>query len=272
MKFRIKEIKMSVRAIFYMKVFAICLAVLFACDTMVNNNDNGDIYDNGNDCACTEILVSLTVKITEAGTPVTNLSLIVSNSESGKLYTNIRQESFINQGRYIYFNDSYVSELTTNVTPLVVEGFISNQKQFSELYGVNTDACKCHVQKVFGKDEIVLDNMSDCICTTSFDLLTVKITKEGEPVTNLSLVVSNSESGKLYTNISHESIAQGRYVYFNDSYVSELTTNVTPLVVEGFLSNQKQFSELYGVNTGACKCHVQKVFGKDEILLGSSNN
>ena len=108
-------------------------------------------------CLCTEIFTFLTFKVTQNERPVTNLSIITSNAQTGQLYTNLEQDIFfINQGKYIYFDDNYVSELTTATTTLIVEGFVSNEKKFSEAYEVNTDKCSCHVQLVSGKDEIVL--------------------------------------------------------------------------------------------------------------------
>ena len=114
---------------------------------------------------CTERFDTLTVKVVSVDgsttNNVTNATLTVQNLKTSKYYDIEQSIPFKSEGRYIYLTDNQVSEMSIEKISLKVEGFVTNQgsaegtKIFSEIFEVNTDEHKCHVQKVSGKDLII---------------------------------------------------------------------------------------------------------------------
>lgn len=74
--------------------------------------------------------------------------------DSGKVY-NVFNDPTIFPGQYTVMDDNYVRELSTNPKRFLFTGVKDSLTVNGEFF-INTDKCKCHVEKVSGPDTLVL--------------------------------------------------------------------------------------------------------------------
>ena len=120
------------------------IALLFpSCTTDVNN------------CACTtEFRTYRIIVIDSSGNPVDSLVTRITNS-SGKEFTS-HGSYFPNgtEGKYWIMDDSYKNDFSIRPKTIFFEGTKENES-VEAAFLINTDECKCHVNKVAGPDTVV---------------------------------------------------------------------------------------------------------------------
>jgi hypothetical protein len=105
------------------------------------------------DCICTEEFRTITVLVLDQGNkPVEGLTTTVAN-EKGIIY-NLPDNSTL-PGYYIVMSDKYVLDFSTVAEKILFAG-ISDSGSVNGEYYINTDRCKCHIQKISGPDTLVL--------------------------------------------------------------------------------------------------------------------
>ena len=107
------------------------------------------------DCACTlEFRGYSIIVINSSGDPVDSLITRITNS-SGKEFS-FHGSYFPNdsEGRYWIMDDSYKNEFTIRPTTIFFDGTKENVSA-EAAFLINTDECKCHVNKVAGPDTVV---------------------------------------------------------------------------------------------------------------------
>lgn len=106
------------------------------------------------DCICSQEYRSITaVVVDENRTPLEGLAAEVRNKE-GKLF-DFEGEYTPFPGTYIVMTDSYTREFS------IIPGEIfftarGKNKEGHAVYLINTDKCRCHINKVSGLDTLVL--------------------------------------------------------------------------------------------------------------------
>lgn len=120
---------------------SICLLFVYSCS-------------EGEDCPCTMEFRMITVVVVDS---VNNLVLGLTTTikdDSGKVY-DVYNDPLIFPGHYTVMDDNYVSELTTQPKRFHFVGVKDSLTVNGEFF-VNTDKCKCHVEKVSGPDTLIL--------------------------------------------------------------------------------------------------------------------
>ena len=99
------------------------------------------------DCLCTADFRTVSVLVLDKNNlPVDSLVTTIEN-ENGKIYILSIDEFF--KGYYSVMTDNFVNDFSTNPTKI----FFTGEKDSLEVnaeFEINTDECKCHIQKVSG--------------------------------------------------------------------------------------------------------------------------
>ena len=134
---KIKEIFMR----FILFCLSLCLMLIYSCT-------------DDDDCACTMEFRMITVAVVdEMNVPVLGLTTEVKD-DSGKVY-DVYNDPLIFPGHYTVMDDNYTRELTTQPKRFIFTGIKDSLTVNGEFF-VNTDECKCHVEKVSGPDTLIL--------------------------------------------------------------------------------------------------------------------
>jgi len=121
---------------------SICLLFSYACS-------------EEEDCPCTmEFRMITVVVVDELNVPVTTGLLTTVKDDSGRVYNFVNDQQIF-PGHYIVMDDNYVGELTTQPKRIFFTGAKDSLTVNGEFF-VNTDECKCHVEKVSGPDTLIL--------------------------------------------------------------------------------------------------------------------
>lgn len=122
-------------------IFAWVMLLLSSCTTETE------------DCICSEEFRTITVLvINQSNKPVEGLTTTVTN-EKGIIY-NLPDISPL-PGYYLVMSDSYVGDFSTAAKKILFAGITDSGSVHGE-YFINTDRCKCHIQKISGPDTLVL--------------------------------------------------------------------------------------------------------------------
>lgn len=109
---------------------------------------------DNDDCSCTMEFRMITVVVADsANNLVLGLTTTVRD-DSGKVY-NVYNDPTIFPGHYTVLDDNYVNEVSTKPKRFLFIGTKDSLTINSEFF-INTDECKCHVEKVSGPDTLVL--------------------------------------------------------------------------------------------------------------------
>ncbi len=104
------------------------------------------------DCICTEEFRVISVLITDgSGDPIEGLTATITD-EKGKHY--ILPDSAPLSGYYIVMSDKYVQDFSTSAKKILFTA-ASDSGSVNGEYFINTDRCKCHIQKISGPDTLV---------------------------------------------------------------------------------------------------------------------
>jgi len=105
------------------------------------------------DCICTqEYRTIIVIILDESGTPVEGLTTSISD-EKGNFYD--IEKVYPLAGYYPVMSDKYVREFST-IPKKILFTAVSATGEVNGEFFINTDRCKCHVQKVSGPDTLVL--------------------------------------------------------------------------------------------------------------------
>ncbi|HEY6906479.1 MAG TPA: hypothetical protein VI230_03385, partial [Ignavibacteriaceae bacterium] len=88
----------------------------------------------------------------ETGKPIEGLTTTVTN-EKGIIYN--LPDDYPLPGYYPVMSDKYVQDFSTIASKILFTG-ISDSGSVNGDYYINTDRCKCHIQKVSGPDTLIL--------------------------------------------------------------------------------------------------------------------
>ncbi len=115
---------------------------------------NGCKENSEPDCVCTQVFAMITVEITDSlNRPLTNLqtrTIDVYGNTMIPLYKKLDHQPNI----YVIADDSNVYAFNTNPTQVI---FIVNDSIRTKTYSfaLNTDECKCHINKIDGPQKII---------------------------------------------------------------------------------------------------------------------
>ncbi|HKB85397.1 MAG TPA: hypothetical protein VKD08_04455 [Ignavibacteriaceae bacterium] len=105
------------------------------------------------DCICTDEFRVITVLIiNETGSPVEGLQTTVRD-EKGKSYN--PEEGTLYAGYYSIMTDKYVTDFTTDSKKIYFTASSDSMNVNGE-YFINTDRCRCHINKISGPDTLVI--------------------------------------------------------------------------------------------------------------------
>lgn len=112
------------------------------------------------------------------------------------------------------------------------------------------------------------ENEPECICTTEFRSLTVSVVDSlNNPIDSLDVNIVD-EFGRIIKPLEKQLPYQpGSYVVVDDSYVNYLSTEPLLIYFTATDSLGRNAYTFFLVNTDECRCHVQKISGKDKIVL-----
>jgi len=117
---------------------------------------------------------------------------------------------------------------------------------------------------LFGSCSLLEDN---CICTQEFVMYTVLVfDNSNQPVDSLTVEIKNVRTGKIYTFLEKIYLGKGVYQVMNDGYTKEFTEEPEVIVFKGSKSGA-EVESVYLFNTDKCRCHVQKLSGKDTLKI-----
>ncbi len=117
---------------------------------------------------------------------------------------------------------------------------------------------------LFGSCSLLEEN---CICTQEFRMYTVfVIDNSNKPVDSLDVEIKNARTGKYYLFLEKIYLGKGVYQVMNDGYTKEFTEEPELIVFKGSKFGVTVESD-YLFNTDRCKCHVQKLLGKDTLKI-----
>lgn len=106
------------------------------------------------DCPCTmEFRIITVVVVDTSNNPVLGLVTTVKD-DTGKVY-NVYNDPLFLPGHYTVMDDNYTRELSTRPKRFLFSGVKDSLTVNGEFF-VNTDRCKCHVEKVSGPDTLIL--------------------------------------------------------------------------------------------------------------------
>jgi hypothetical protein len=120
---------------------SLCLLFIYSCS-------------EEEDCPCTMEFRMITVVVVDStNNLVLGLTTTVKD-DSGKVY-DVYNDPLIFPGHYTVLDDNYVTELTTQPKRFLFNGVKDSLSVNGEFF-VNTDKCKCHIEKVSGPDTLIL--------------------------------------------------------------------------------------------------------------------
>ena len=105
----------------------------------------------------------------------------------------------------------------------------------------------------------------DLLCTEQFEIITVTVTENGEPVTLDNFKTVNMANGKIYDFQGSEFLEPGVYILVTDGQFDEIAKDGTSLRFEGSIQDAVVVDEIFEV--GHDCCHVLLVDGDLEIQL-----
>uniref|UniRef100_A0A832LL05 Uncharacterized protein n=1 Tax=Ignavibacterium album TaxID=591197 RepID=A0A832LL05_9BACT len=108
------------------------------------------------DCICTTEFAMITISVVDSlNNPVDSLNVNIEDEFGRTIKPIYKQLQFV-PGRYVVIDDSYVNYLLTD--PLLIRFTVSDSlgRTVQAFIVVNTDECRCHVNKISGADKIVL--------------------------------------------------------------------------------------------------------------------
>jgi len=127
---------------FVFSFIILLLLIIYSC-----TDDDG--------CPCTmEFRMITVVVVDELNFPVTTGLLTTVKDDSGRVYNFVNDQQIF-PGHYTVMDDNYVGELTTQPKRIFFTGAKDSLTVNGEFF-VNTDECKCHVEKVSGPDTLIL--------------------------------------------------------------------------------------------------------------------
>lgn len=111
--------------------------------------------DNLN-CVCTEEFSMITISVVDStDNPVDSLNVFIEDEFGRQINPLYKQLEFV-PGRYVVIDDSYTNYLSTNPLLLRFTASDSLGRLAQAFIVVNTDECRCHVNKISGVDKTVL--------------------------------------------------------------------------------------------------------------------
>lgn len=106
------------------------------------------------DCLCSQEFRSITIFVTDVSNdPVTGLDVSIKD-EQGKIYTFPQEPPFM-PGIYIIMTDNNLFDFSIYPKKIIFEGTKDSLFVRAEFF-INTDKCKCHINKVNGPDTLIL--------------------------------------------------------------------------------------------------------------------
>lgn len=131
-----------------MKRLIIIIAIIFTVTQCESNKQP--------ECICTTEFRSITVTVVDSlNNPIDSLDVNIVD-EFGRGISPLSKQLSYQSGLYVVIDDSYVDYLSTQ--PLLIYFTVSDSvgRIANTFFLVNTDECKCHVQKISGQERIVL--------------------------------------------------------------------------------------------------------------------
>jgi hypothetical protein len=105
------------------------------------------------DCICSEEFRTITVLVLdESNKPIEGLTTTVTN-EKGIIYN--LPDDYMFPGYYLVMSDKYVQDFSTIAGKILFSGISDSGSVYGQ-YFINTDRCKCHIQKISGPDTLIL--------------------------------------------------------------------------------------------------------------------
>jgi hypothetical protein len=120
---------------------SLCLLFVYSCS-------------EGEDCPCTMEFRMITVVVVDTSNNLVLGLTTTVKDDSGKVYNVYNDPQFF-PGHYTVMDDNYTQELTTQPKRFLFTGVKDSLTVNGEFF-VNTDKCKCHVEKVSGPDTLIL--------------------------------------------------------------------------------------------------------------------
>lgn len=113
-----------------------------------------NFYEQG--CVCTEEFSMITISVVDStDNPVDSLNVFIEDEFGRQINPLYKQLEFV-PGRYVVIDDSYTNYLSTNPLLLRFTASDSLGRLAQAFIVVNTDECRCHVNKISGVDKTVL--------------------------------------------------------------------------------------------------------------------
>jgi hypothetical protein len=106
------------------------------------------------DCPCTMEFRMITVVVVDTSNNLVLGLATTVKDDSGKVY-DVYNDPLFFPGHYTVMDDNYVSELSTQPKRFLFTGVKDSLTVNGEFF-VNTDKCKCHIEKVSGPDTLIL--------------------------------------------------------------------------------------------------------------------
>lgn len=111
---------------------------------------------NNLDCICTLEFSMITILVVDStDSPVDSLDVFIEDEFGRQINPLYKQLEFV-PGRYVVIDDSYTNYLSTNPLLLRFTASDSLGRTARAFIVVNTDECRCHVNKISGVDKVVL--------------------------------------------------------------------------------------------------------------------
>lgn len=118
---------------------------------------------------------------------------------------------------------------------------------------------------IFSLSALACSSIENCICTGEFVTISVTIVDENNsPVTGLITKVRDV-TGKTYNVSEYRYPEPGVYTIMTDGYVRSFTTLPKEIIFSG-KSDSFEVTGKFSINTGECKCHVNKLSGPDTLV------
>lgn len=112
--------------------------------------------NNQPECFCTEEFRSITVTVVDSlNNPIDSLDVDIVDEFGRRISPSSKQFPY-QSGLYVVIDDSYVNYLSAEPLLIYFTATDSIGRRAYSLFLVNTDECKCHVQKISGPNKIVL--------------------------------------------------------------------------------------------------------------------
>uniref|UniRef100_A0A7V3E672 Uncharacterized protein n=1 Tax=Ignavibacterium album TaxID=591197 RepID=A0A7V3E672_9BACT len=131
-----------------MKRLIIIIAIIFTVTHCESNKQP--------ECICTTEFRSITVTVVDSlNNPNDSLDVNIVD-EFGRRISPLSRQLPYQSGLYVVIDDSYVDYLSTQPLLIYFTASDSVGRIANTFFLVNTDECKCHVQKISGPERIVL--------------------------------------------------------------------------------------------------------------------